>query len=432
MSESLKQFVQIEKKVRHCKSLQKLAYVITNLTHELVPYNQAVVWKKTVSGIQVFNISATSLINRQSPYVVWLEKTFLPEILVSKISGNITFGALSSDLQEECHEHLPKFAHHYALSDKAGVLFFANQPWTKEQDAYAKELIDVYQQQWHHLDDVRKMPRILPRNMRTWAILGVSLLVVLCLPVQLTILAQAEVIPEDPLLVGSSIEGVIKEVYVKPNQEVKKGEVLFSLDDVELTNQVELAKKDLLVAKERYRRAYQDAYDNQQSKAEIAVLKEEVGIKEQALKHKRQLLNRSEIKAQESGVVIFTSKNDWLGKPISIGERVMLLADGKGKQLEINVPANDMLEITRGDKVNFFANTNPLHSISASVDYASFIATTNSQDELVYHVIANFSADEELPRYGIKGTAKIYGHRVTLFYYLFRRPLIYLQSYIGA
>ena len=38
---------------------------------------------------------------------------------------------------------------------------------------------------------------------------------------------------------------------------------------------------------------------------------------------------------------------------------------------------------------------------------------------------------EALPRIGLQATAKIHGRRVTLFYYLFRRPLAQLRQFTG-
>ncbi len=93
---------------------------------------------------------------------------------------------------------------------------------------------------------------------------------------------------------------------------------------------------------------------------------------------------------------------------------------------------NDMIEIHQNDKVKFFPDVNPLHAITAQVDYASFVATATPAGKLNYYVAANFNEKKNIPRYGAHGTAKIYGHYVSLFFYLFKRPLIYIQSKLGV
>ena len=39
--------------------------------------------------------------------------------------------------------------------------------------------------------------------------------------------------------------------------------------------------------------------------------------------------------------------------------------------------------------------------------------------------------EDAIPRIGLRGTAKVYGEKVSLFYYLFRRPITYLRQHLG-
>jgi hypothetical protein len=53
------------------------------------------------------------------------------------------------------------------------------------------------------------------------------------------------------------------------------------------------------------------------------------------------------------------------------------------------------------------------------------------EEVLSYKISASFEG-EEIPRIGLRGTAKIYGSRVTLFYYLFRKPITFVRQLIGV
>ena len=44
----------------------------------------------------------------------------------------------------------------------------------------------------------------------------------------------------------------------------------------------------------------------------------------------------------------------------------------------------------------------------------------------------SYQGDEnKLPRIGLRGTAKVYGSKVSLFYYLFRKPITFMRQLIG-
>lgn len=136
-------------------------------------------------------------------------------------------------------------------------------------------------------------------------------------------------------------------------------------------------------------------------------------------------------RAPEDGIIIFSAPKDWLGKPIKVGEQVMLLASEDQKKLDIEIPQSDMIQIKPGDNIKFYPDINPLHALYAKVNYASFVAVPANDNKLKYYVSATFDPDQTIPRYGSHGTAKLYGNRVSLFFYLFKRPIIWLQSMVG-
>jgi len=50
---------------------------------------------------------------------------------------------------------------------------------------------------------------------------------------------------------------------------------------------------------------------------------------------------------------------------------------------------------------------------------------------LSYRLKASFGDGQPPPRIGLKGTAKVYGQRVSLFYFLMRRPLAAVRQVVG-
>jgi len=50
---------------------------------------------------------------------------------------------------------------------------------------------------------------------------------------------------------------------------------------------------------------------------------------------------------------------------------------------------------------------------------------------LSYKLVSSFEGNKKKPRIGLRGTAKVYGSRVILFYYLFRKPITFIRQLIG-
>jgi hypothetical protein len=129
--------------------------------------------------------------------------------------------------------------------------------------------------------------------------------------------------------------------------------------------------------------------------------------------------------------VIFTDKSEWIGKPVVVGERIMEVADPQEFELKIDLPVEDAIVLREGAEVEVFLNANPLRAIPAQLIHASYHASILPTNVLAYRVEAEFTDPPEEIRIGWQGTAKIYGEPVTLFFYLFRRPLGILRQTLG-
>jgi hypothetical protein len=166
------------------------------------------------------------------------------------------------------------------------------------------------------------------------------------------------------------------------------------------------------------------------SKSELAMLEAQVEEKRADLEYNIALLERIKVHAEENGIVIFTDANDWIGKPLTTGEKVMTLANPENTEIEAWVPVADAITLERGAKVRMFLNTDPVNPLDAELYQTSYEAELTPEGVLAFRVKARF-AGENRPRVGLKGTAKIYGDKVSLFYYLMRRPLAAARQFLG-
>lgn len=437
-------FIQIEHEARHAESLESLSFLMVNSTKKLLNYHQAVFWRKTSLGkVRIETISGTGLINRDSPYLIWLQK-IMSLISLSKKASVIHpvnkkgfRASLSADWDEWCPPYVlwcPLVTVDQQLL--GGLWLTRDTPWPEGEVTLIQELLDAYSHAWHALRASTKLGWLdtlkQDQNKKRLKYLGFAAAILLLFPIRQTVLAPAEIVAKEPMLISSPLDGVVSSIYVDPNQAVKAGQKLFSLDDTTFINQYRVAQKSLLVAQEKYRKAGQHAFENQDSKSQLAVLKAEVEKYRAQLRYAKSILDDITVKAPGNGVAIFSSKHEWVGKPIVTGQKVMQVADPRYKALDIWLPVSDAIGLHQGSAVKLFLNVSPLSSNSAKVEYVSYEASAQPDGTLAYLVRAQFPVGEEVSRIGLQGTAKLYGDRVILAYYLFWRPISALRRFIGV
>ncbi|HBO76703.1 MAG TPA: HlyD family secretion protein, partial [Cupriavidus sp.] len=108
-------------------------------------------------------------------------------------------------------------------------------------------------------------------------------------------LAPAEVTSLDLQMVSAPIEGVVKEVHVRPNQTVKAGQPLFSLDDTTLSHRLEVASQAVAVADAELLAARQNAFRSDDSKAQLTTLQSRAEERRAELESIRSQLQRQTV-----------------------------------------------------------------------------------------------------------------------------------------
>ncbi|MEL6736430.1 MAG: HlyD family secretion protein, partial [Pseudomonadota bacterium] len=138
------------------------------------------------------------------------------------------------------------------------------------------------------------------------------------------------------------------------------------------------------------------------------------------------------VRASRDGVAVFDKKSDWQGKPVSVGERVIEIADTGSVEAKIDLPVSDSIVLNQGASVRLFLDANPLTPIEGQVTSAGYRAVAGEAGAVSFDVRAGLSDDlAHLPRIGARGTAQIYGETVSLGFYLFRRPISAARQWLG-
>lgn len=431
----------LESGARQQKTTDALTFQIVNETHRLLRFFQCFLWQPGTTGrARIDSVSGVSEVDRHAPVVVAMAN--IVDAIRARDDAATLFALKADDLDKETADQwkqwFPEFGLWCPLLDKNGKVF-AGYFMTREQDFHPSEVrattlaTDAYAHAWRALNPEagkKGFLRLLGTRLTRWAIAALAVAAMFA-PVRQSVLAPSEIVPFDPVVVSAPVDGVVAKFHVDPNTKVEAGTTLLTFDDTETRSKLALAESGLQVAIADYRRATNKSFHDQRSKSERETFKLRVEEKQLERNYAYANLQKTVVSANRSGVVVFNDVNDWIGKPVKIGEKILTIAEADNTEIEIWVPVADSTSLEKGAKVEIFLNSDPARPIRAVVRQTSYKPSTSPTGDLGFKLKAKLIDQDADIRLGLKGTAKVYGERVSLFYFLFRRPWSVFRQKFG-
>lgn len=445
--------LELARRARTALTQDELVFHLVNGTHTLVPYRQAVLWTcesrpRGLSGVSHADINA--------PYVLWLKSLYAEHLTTRVEPCRIDLSEFPSAMRDAWEEWLPAYALYVPIdaSTPGGLLCARDVGWTDQEVALMREWLDIWAHAWHALVEKSKPRDALSlrglggslsfRSWRRWLGIGSKLpwyksklswilaavLALFLLPVRLTVLAPGELVPANPVIVRSPIEGVIATVHVTPNERVGASQPLFDFDQAMLRSRAEVAFQSLETALAQYRQTTQMALTEAKYKPELAAQSGAIQERRAEAVYLADQLTRSEVVAPEEGVVLFEGASSWLGRPVSIGESVMRIVRPGEIEVEAWLSVSDAVRLEKGSRVQLYLQAEPLSPVQASLRYVAHQAVERPDGVYAYRVRAALAEPTDY-RVGLKGTVKLESERTTLLYWLFRRPLAVVRATLG-
>lgn len=431
--------LRLEQMVLATNSLVETRYLIVNETRHLAPFIQAVLFTGTLDeSLRADALSHLSDVDRTTPFVAWAERMaqHLSPQLSTEQPTPVTLEHLTPALRREW----PGLASPFLLwvplfsreNQRQGALLLGRDTaWSPAELAFLGHLARLYafclerwrpRRRWHWRQ----------ARSRWWlAAGGVVLTGASLMPVRLSVLAPAEITPHDPFVVAAPMDGVVTGLHVLPNQVVQVGTVLAELETTDLKGAQDIAARALDVTQAELRRAQQAAFVDPERKGELAQLQAQVDLKRREYQLAQSRRQKAALVADREGVAVVSDPQAWQGRPVRVGERILSIADPQQVEVTVMVPVKDAIVLEPGNELRLFLDTDPLHSLSARVHYVVYESTLAAGDWPAYKVSARLDDQVVAPRIGLRGTARLYGDRTTLFFYLFRRPITAARQWLG-
>lgn len=430
----------LESRARAAADLPALEFVAANETWQLVPYRQGLVFRRDALGRPALAaVSGLAALEGDTPFTLWTER-LAAHLWSASQPQTLQRATAPADLQREWAEWLPAHALWVPLLSPrgetlGGLLYAREEPWSEASVAFLARLAEAYgHAAWalSRQDGVSARAHAwFKRHPRWWMAAAAAALALAVLPVRMTVLAPAEVIALDAQAVAAPMDGVVKAFHVAPNQAVKRNDLLFTLDDTSLAARRDVAAKALEVARADALLAAQKAFDNDRSRADLAVLQGKVKEREAELALLTQQLGRLEVRAPRDGIAVFGDPNDWIGRPVVTGERIAQLADPRDAGVLVWLPVADAINLEPGADIRLFLHVAPLSPLAARLTQTSYQSMLSPEGVAAYRIRGAFEQPEAEARIGLKGTAKLYGERVPLAYIALRRPIAALRAWTG-
>ncbi len=431
----------LEGQIRAAKSVQELQFLSVNETRRLIPYDQAFLLSAPDSAqgpCRVINASSVAVVDRDSPMIVWLEQAVQALSQASNTKEQpmvLTEDLLPESLRGGWREFVKGQVFWCPLQHPdetvLGAWWFEREfAWQDNDVTIVHRLASSYAYAWKALTK-KEQSWFTQIKKPSWWLIPAALIAALCVPIRISAVAPVKVIPKDPIVVSAPIDGVIADVLVHPNQMVTVGAPLFRYKDTSLRNQFLVAEKQLTVARADQSQSIQAGFGDPQRKAEVPLKEAEVDLRQTELNYAKEMLDQVEVVAQKDGLLLYSDRSDWIGRPVTVGERIMEVADPKQIELRIDLPVADAIVLKEGADALIFLNALALESFPATIVHASYHAEVLPGDVLAYRVTAQLAVPDPRIRIGWQGTAKVYGEQGPLAYLLLRRPLTAIRQWVG-
>jgi multidrug resistance efflux pump len=239
-------------------------------------------------------------------------------------------------------------------------------------------------------------------------------------------------VARDGFVVTAPLEGTIEQVVVDAGQPVRAGDALVRLADTTQRNQVAIAEQELAVAEAKWRQVSLAAFNDPNARRELTAVTTERDLKRAELSYAADMLARMVVRADRDGIAIFADRRELLGRPVQTGQRLMEIADPGRMRIRAMASVDDAMALSPGAQLKLYPDADPLNPVQTTVVEAAHQARQTDSGGLAFRVDADVPVEaQERLRIGHRGTAQIAGERVSLGFFLLRRPLSALRQRFG-
>lgn len=415
---------------------QALIFLILNDTAQVIRYDRSLLWNLEQRKPKLLGVSGQVKVNVSTD----LAKTW--QRLVQDLKDPNKSRILTSEdfnREQGLWESYQKSSYRPAVlwvpivsRQKIRMGFWLERwegrEWTQQEGEILQSLAQSYGIAWE------KFLSRTPAYLKKWlwkGALALAVLALLFIRIPLRVVAPCEVVPKDPYLITAPLEDIIEKITVKPGQTLKADEVVAEYDKRVALQTLKIAQEQTRVAEQDLSRAKTLAFRDEKSLAEVSVLTAKLKKEEANLSLAKYRASQLLIRTPIAGIAMLENPDEWRGKPVKVGEKILLIIDPEKTKIRLWIPEKDHVILDLSQPIKIFLNTTPTVNRTAFLSFISNASSVTEKNVVSFMAEADWKEYQPDVRPGLKGTAILYGERVSLFYWLIRKPWGSFREYVG-
>ncbi len=433
---ALAALLQFEAGIRRQASEAELGYFVANESRAILGHDQLLVFGRKMVGdeLKVVCVSSLASTDRQAPVIQAIESRVAALLMQTSVGATQPISLAGHGPDDPLTSY--PFGHGIwaPLRDATGHCFGGlltahAAPPPPETALRLARVAETTAHAWRALSGNRPTRRIRKPTRAEKRGLWLLAAVIALFPVRISVLAPFEVVPERPFVIAAPYDGVIDRIHAAPNAAVRQGQLIITLEDMQVRGQLAEAEERLRVAAARIERASSAAFADNEEAASLGTLRAEQEVAAAELAQLQEAAQRTQITAPRAGMLLYSDRRDWEGRAVRVGEPIVQLADPAAVVVRVDLPTREQIDLRPDAPARLWLDAEPLWARDARVLSASFQARMTADEILSFAVIVR-PAGEPL-RIGSRGTAKLYGGWAPLIYAVLRRPIAALRQTIG-
>ncbi len=434
--------LQLESSLFKTATNAEVAFLLVNQLKSLIAYDQASFWEYRSAGkLKIVQASAVSSPDPHSPYLQWLSKVvnqFRSEELSSQV---VVADDLPRSLSVVWREHVQGEALWVQFKDPekrllGGLWITRVAPWSEQEQRVLERFTEAaaivlsnhrVRMGWRGRVSGWLFSRVWQK------VIAVAVVVALfTVPIHHSMLAPAEIVAQEPITITAPMDGVIEKMVAMPNQWIEQGEPLYILDERPLKNQLAIEKEGVEIAEAELLNASQKVFGGALGE-DLDALRSKIEQSKARVAWIEQQLEQTQVAAPESGVVINAETLSWRGRPVRTGEKIITLADESRVEVEMWLPVEELQPLLESKAIDLFLYSRGNERVKAHFKRIGYQAELSPQGVLSYRITARLGDQVPSPpfRIGERGSARLYGPETRLFFYLFRKPILWLRQWLA-
>jgi RND family efflux transporter MFP subunit len=455
--EILEALVKTSGEITSTLDMDRVLQAIVNGPATVVPYERAGIALDERGGIQLKAVSGTTQLNADEPQYRGMRDilrwgAILKEPLLVAQHGD----EIDSDREETRAKFREYFAetgmracHIIPLADeegRVGILAFESSDPDFLSEAHL-EMLQVLSSQatvaLRNASLYREVPLIsvlqplverkkkflaLDKHRRVaWtASAAAAVLFLLVFPLPLRVAGDAVVAPAHMAHLGAEFEGVIKSVYVREGDALKRGAVIASLEDWEYRSALAAAR-----AKYETAIALMDRALANNDGSEAGIQRAQADYWQAEVNRGQERLNRTAIRSPIDGIVATPQIENLLGHKLKAGEAFVDIVDNSQTLVDVAVDGRDAGLLRSGEKVNLKFESFPERTFRGQVLVVSPQGVFKDTEPVFFARVGIANSDAAL-RSGMQGRGKIVTGWRPAGVVMFRGPALWIWSKVWS